>query len=321
MHIVVGTAATLAWSSTDLGETWTRLTRGLYPQMPIWAISSHPRRPDEFLAGTDEGVYRWRGHELGWEALHSDFSDTPVWAVAHSPHDPDLLIAGTRKPASLFRSKDGGRSWEWLPARMAQRCRYVNYPRVTRIIFDPDDPLAVWASVEIDGVWHSRDGGDTWQRLVNGLKSHDIHGITLVPGRKRVMVATDEGLHCSDDEGETWCSVPIASPVAYTRSINAVAGVPGLLFATNGDGPPGSWGRLFRSTDHGDSWSEVELPVRANSTVWKVAPHPGDPQILFACTAYGQVMRSLDGGSTWTKLDREFGDIRSLEWVHLGARL
>jgi hypothetical protein len=56
------------------------------------------------------------------------------------------------------------------------------------------------------------------------------------------------------------------------------------MLATNGDGPPGTWGRIFRSDDYGDSWREVALPVRANSTVGKIAPHPEDPRIVFACT-------------------------------------
>lgn len=317
MHIVVGTAATIAWSSSDLGVSWRRLTNGIYPQMPIWSISSHPARRNQFLAGTDSGVQRWNGHLAGWSQVHNDFSDTPVWAVAHSPKDPDLIIAGTRRPASLFRSRDGGATWHWLPARLAQRCVYVQYPRVTRIVFDPDDAATVWASVEIDGVWRSHDEGDTWQRLVNGLRSEDVHGIAALSGQKRIFVATDQGLHKSDDDGDSWQHVPLDSPNQYTRSIVFVPRSPQTLFASNGDGPPGSWGRLFRSDDHGDHWGEIDLPVRANSTLWKVAPHPTEPLVLFTCTAFGQVFRSIDGGTRWIKVEREFGDIRSLEWADL----
>jgi hypothetical protein len=42
--------------------------------------------------------------------------------------------------------------------------------------------------------------------------------------------------------------------------------------------------------------------------------HPADPQLVFACTNLGQVFRSEDGGESWIRLEREFGEIRALHW-------
>ena len=86
------------------------------------------------------------------------------------------------------------------------------------------------------------------------------------------------------------------------------------LYLTNGNGPPGSTGRLLRSEDAGHHWHEITLPGMLNSTIWCVAMHPADPQLLFTCTNLGQVFRSTDGGTNWTRLPREFGEIRALHW-------
>ena len=83
---------------------------------------------------------------------------------------------------------------------------------------------------------------------------------------------------------------------------------------TNGNGPPGADGRLWRSRDNGETWGDARLPGTINSTVWWVATNAADPMLLFCCTVLGQMFRSTDGGESWTKLKREFGEIRTMLW-------
>src|SRR5690606_31818885 len=97
-----------------------------------------------------------------------------------------------------------------------------------------------------------------------------------------------------------------------TRNIVARADDSGVMFLTNGDGPPGTTGRMFRSDDYGATWRDCPLPTVPNSTVWIVATHPSEPMLLYACSALGHLWRSEDGGDTWAKLRREFGELRAL---------
>lgn len=53
------------------------------------------------------------------------------------------------------------------------------------------------------------------------------------------------------------------------------------------------------------------LPGELNSTLWCIATHPASPQVLFVCTNFGQLFRSLDGGENWQKMKREFGEVRA----------
>ena len=109
------------------------------------------------------------------------------------------------------------------------------------------------------------------------------------------------------------------SPWQYTRAIVPRADHTGVVFLTNGNGPPGNTGRLLVSRDYGATWAEVPLPGRLNSTPWCVATHPADPMLVFVCTNLGQLFRSRDGGASFERLPHEFGELRALAWRPLPA--
>lgn len=316
--LCVGTAGMSVWFSRDLGETWERpySESGLYLEARVWALSSHPARPGELLAGTDSGVYRWSEADRRWTHLPGPLDATCTWALAQDPHDADVIVAGTH-PAALWRSADAGKTWRRLDAALADRCIFVGQPRVTQVLFDPAIRDTLWAGVEIDAVHRSRDGGETWTRLDRGLVSGDIHGLAVVAGPggagdRTVFATTNKGLHRSRDEGDHWTFQPLDSPWQYTRTIAARADGDATLFLTNGNGPPGSTGRLLRSRDLGATWQDAGLPGPTNSTPWCIASHAADPSIVFVVTNLGQLFRSRDGGDTWTRLEREFGEVRAM---------
>lgn len=318
LTLCVGTVGMSVWFSRDLGETWERpySESGLYLESRVWALSTHPARPGEVYAGTDTGLYRWRESEAAWTHLPGPLDATCTWTLARQRGNPDVIVAGTH-PAALYRSDDAGANWRQLPVKMADECIFVQRPRVTQVIFDPEDDATLWAGVEIDAIHRSRDGGAHWERLDQGLVSGDIHGVAVVrsPTGRVLFATTNKGLHRSDDEGANWRLQTLESPWQYTRSVMARADGDATLFLTNGNGPPGSTGRLLRSTDFGASWRDVELPGETNSTPWCVASHPDDPRLMFTVTNLGQLYRSRDGGGRWEKLRREFGEVRTLALI------
>src|SRR5260370_28800500 len=95
-----------------------------------------------------------------------------VWKIAIDPVDPDIIFAGTR-PAALFRSKDGGRSWQKLPAAIAEECPNVRVPRVTALTLDPSDHRNVSAGIERDGGRRSTHGGDSRQTVSSRINDPD----------------------------------------------------------------------------------------------------------------------------------------------------
>lgn len=315
--VYAGTVGWGVWLSRDLGETWEFAFRGLNAECRIWSLSWHPGQPDVVWAGSDGGLLRQRPDGTG-ERVPSPADALQVWALAQPPADPDVLILGTN-PGHLFLTDDGGANWRELPIDLVDEC-LIGKPRITRIRFDPLCPdrrgSAFWASAEIDAVHRTTDGGDSWQRCEAGFKFPDIHDLAVVDdaGQRKLLAATAVGLYRSTDDGRSWQWQRLESPWQYTRGIKPRADLNGTVFLCNGDGPPGSQGRLLRSRDWGENWEDAGLPGPTNSTPWTVAANEADPALLFACTILGQLFRSTDGGETWTKLPRELGEIRALLW-------
>lgn len=315
-RLYLGTIGLSVWFTDDFGDSLGRYLSdsGLYSESRIWALARHPVAPNEILAGTDSGIYRLDRKSGQFSRVSSPMDELCVWSIAQSPRDPDVVLVGTR-PAALFRSEDRGRSWHRLPAPFPETCAAVVYPRVTQILFDPDDPDFVVAGLEIGGVWRSLDGGKHWESSSKGMVSDDVHGLAIAHGRSRILYATtNKGLHASHDDGESWAFRPLDSPWQYTRAIAPRADRSGVLFMTNGDGPPGSTGRLMRSRDHGARWEDVGLPGEIMSTPWCIATDPADTNLVFVSTSLGQVFYSRDGGETWSKARRQLGEIRALLW-------
>ena len=307
------------WFSRDLGESWARAHTnrgGIYNESRCWSISLHPDRPGEVLAGTDQGVYRWDPRAGRWNHLPSLLDNLQILQLAQHPADPDFIIAGTR-PAALFRSVDGARTWQRLALENALECTFINTPRVTSIRFDPRDRDTIWATIEIDAIWRSRDRGDTWERLGDGLTDDDVHNLVIVDelGPRRILVSTEVGLFRSDDEGASFHHVPVPqAPWPYFRVMAAREDRSGVVFLSVGDKPSGETGLLLRSRDWGETWEDARLPAPVNSTIWWIGTHPADPMLIFCCTIFGQIFRSTDGGETWTKLARELGELRMIAW-------
>src|SRR5262249_9569397 len=162
----------------------------------------------------------------------------------------------------------------------------------------------VWVSVEIDGVWRSEDGGHTFEKHVQALLTEDIHGLeaTYQDGQRWRFATTNAGLYASLDSGLTWQPRPLEGASASPRSLPERADRRGSLFMTNGSGPPGSTGRLLKSQDFGETWSDANLPGETNSTPWCIAVHPAQPELVYTCTNLGQLYKSEDGGEQWTRL-------------------
>lgn len=268
-------------------------------------------------AGTGTGVYRTENTGETWERLASPMNQIPIWTLAIDPVEPDTMFAGTR-PGALFRSKDGGLKWEKLSVEIAEWCINVEIPRITALVVDPVNHSNIWAGIEVDGVRCSRDGGDTWEAVTEGITDPDIHDIAICAGTpKTVLTITPGEVFSSTDDGVTWdplgASLKVSIP--YCRTVAISKDDPEVVYMGNGDSPFGITGALYRSRDRGMSWETLPLPVVPNGTMWDIATHYSDSSFLMAGSVNGQVFLSHDSGDSWTRLSRYFGEVHALAAV------
>jgi photosystem II stability/assembly factor-like uncharacterized protein len=318
-RVYVGTIGNGLWRSTDAGESFKRASDGMFVECHVRALVVDPRDDRTLWLGSEQGLFRSSDAADSWQRVESPLNGQQIWSILVLPQLPDVILAGTC-PSRLFRSEDGGRAWTEPEVRMLQGCPRIMHSRVTTLVADPADPACVWAGVEIDGLYRSGDMGKTWHKMGRGLSSQDVHGMAIVPGNgqsRQLLVSTNNDLNASSDGGETWQPLRVGQslPWSYCRALAQKAGQPEVVLMGNGEGPPGGAGAVARSTDAGRSWQLAGMPGRSNSTMWNFAVHPSNPEQVYASSISGEVYHSLDGGTSWRKLAREFGEIRALAWT------
>jgi photosystem II stability/assembly factor-like uncharacterized protein len=318
--LFVGTIGEGLFRSLDGGETFRRACDGMFVECDVRALAVRPDDPSCLYLGSELGVFVSRDSADNWSSLEAPLAGRQVWSLCLGAGAPLRIVAGTC-PAGVVVSEDAGQSWAEPPTRMVKDCPRIMHTRVTALLGDASDPNLLWAGVEIDGLHVSRDGGRSWSPLGSGLSSRDIHALALVPGTnggpRRLIATTNNDTNVSVDDGATWqpLSVGRALPWPYCRGLAQKVGAPDVLLLGNGDFPPGSEGLVARSLDGGETWAAATMPARANSTVWCFAVHAADPEMIYAASVSGQVYRSIDGGASWSKLRREFGEVRALAWA------
>ncbi|MCH7911131.1 MAG: exo-alpha-sialidase, partial [Candidatus Hydrogenedentes bacterium] len=131
-------------SSTDCGVSWKECAVPVYPTPP----SDH--KPD---------ICAMSGIEIPW-------SLKLIWALAAGgPDEPDVLWCGT-VPGGLFRSDDGGDSWQFIRSLWDQPDRKhwfgggLDYPGIHSICVDPRNANHITVGVSCGGVWQTRDRGE-----------------------------------------------------------------------------------------------------------------------------------------------------------------
>jgi photosystem II stability/assembly factor-like uncharacterized protein len=332
--VIVGTVGNGIWRSQDGGKTFGGV-RGIADlDLVVRGFGVDPHNPGHVVAGVQPGVVKTSLFESFDSGAHwAPVPGSPeheTWRVTFDPAVPGRYFVGTC-PAGLYRTDDGGESFKELDATLASECPEVRVPRITSIVVYPDDTSVIFATVEVDGLRRSTDGGDTWQQIMTNISTPvqnaavygqrsllDCHFSAISVGDPRlVLVSTPDGLYASEDLGETWADFPLPQvfPTQYHRELAVKLDDPDTLFQGVGDAVNGQQGALLRSTDRGARWDRVELPDECNSPVWCFAQHPSDPDWILAATHKGMLFGTVDGGATWSKFRREFSEIRGMCWL------
>ena len=267
------------------GESqWQSLTAGLPENVEARVILFHPRERDVIFVGTQDGPYRSTDGGDHWERLGFPDRGAIVWSMAFHPTRAQVMYLGTA-PVALYRSTDGGDNWHRLPGAVSPEHCPMGFPtRTIGIAADGGRDDEVYAALEVSGVLRSNDGGDTWSDL-----SEPLIKLSAQPHLKSRLGSDTEAEGMLDSHAIAVSSASPGNPFLAVRM------------------------GVFRSTDSGASWRDIEVGRYSPLTYCRdvmVSPH--DPRVLYACLSAsargeeGSLYRSDDVGESWRRLDHGF---------------
>jgi hypothetical protein len=246
--------------SRDSGRTWEECATPTYPE------------PAE---GSAPEINPVSGRPNEWKLRL-------IWELAAGGRDePNRIWCGTI-PGGLFRSNDGGDTWELMEAlwRHPKRLEWfgggADYPGIHSICIDPRDSQRVTVGVSCGGVWVTADSGESWHCRAKGMRA------AYMPPDK----ASDPNIQ--DPHRLAQCAV-----------------APDVLWAQHHNG-------IFRSVDNCASWDEITT-AHPSAFGFAVAVHPEDPDTAWFVPGISDekripvdgrvvVTRTRDGGASFAIL-------------------
>ena len=320
-YVYVGAESSGLYRMAPGSDRWEELTNGLPGNSIVPGVAIHPDNPEVIYAGTQDGPYRSTDRGGHWERLDYPRSGAPVWSFLFRPGDPSVMYCGTA-PGEIYRSVNGGDSWEKLSATMgSNECAMAFPTRVIALAADPTYPDEMYAALEVAGVIRSSDGGDTWDEITGSLAPNedtlDLHGIQCSSASPRtVYITTRDGPFIGPDRGREWVPVDFGqfSTITYTRDLRVAPNDANTLFVSIGAAARSSQGALYRSRDLFQTFERVDRGITANATMMAVAVDPRAPGHIYCIARDGQVFGTLDDGASWTSyaLPEKAKEVRGL---------
>src|SRR2546425_10800063 len=232
-----------------------------------------PRRPATRVRRNDgPRPLPQRGRGRSWHEGGPGIAEPRVLSLAvslsHREARTSVVYAGT-EPSNLYRSEDGGQSWQVLPALrdLPSASSWSFQPRpgthhVRTIALPPADPESLAVGIELGGVMRSRDGGKTWIDH-NPKALSDAHQLLTHPlAPERVYDAAGQGIARSDDRGATWTRLDEKLDRHYAWAQAVAPADPDLWYVAVSRSPSAAHGggdgqaRLLRS--RGNGWEAVD---------------------------------------------------------------
>jgi photosystem II stability/assembly factor-like uncharacterized protein len=309
--------------SADGGQTWREASRG-YTGAQMHALAVDPTAPAVVYAGgrsaffkSTDGGGSWRAINYPPAVLHEGA------AVAISPLDRQLVLVSDQMAGRLWRSNDGGNSWQTV-VDYSERLSNLRVSDAndrmqgfTTIAFAPSDPRIVFGGFAVRscvfannpkycqvptlvGVHYSSDGGSVWRASpAEALGNRSVLSLVVHPDNPDVVYAATAGAGVlkSVDGGRTWASRNGGVPTLNARSLAIDPKAPDTIYLGTEDAA------VFKSTDAGAGWRSASAGLDPAAAVRAIVIDPANPSVLWAGDLRSGVYRSADGAATWVRVN------------------
>ncbi|MEY8019217.1 exo-alpha-sialidase [Muriicola sp. SD30] len=298
MTYYMGSTGGGVWKTTDDGISWTNISDGFFKTGTVGAIAVSESNPNLVIAGMGEhaargvmtsmgdGIYLSTDAGKTWKHKGLDFTRHISDVIIH-PTNPDIIFVaaqgaqyGPSEDRGIYRSTDGGNSWE--------KVLYLDETTgASSLSMDMTNPLILYAAM--------------WQ--------HRRYPWTMESG------GAMSGLFKSTDGGLNWEKMKTGLPKEFGKAgISVSRANPDRVFAVIE--AEDEKGGVYRSDDAGKKWVQINKDRVNIARSWYYMEILADPQnenIVYVLNA--PVMKSIDGGKTFSNLSTPHGDNHHL-WIH-----
>jgi hypothetical protein len=294
------------YRSADGGLTWSSASAGL-ENLYINSLAVDPTNAAVAYAGTyGKGIFKTTDGGASWKAINSGvYSGAIVYAIAVDPKNPQRVYIGSRPEltdsgppwnAVLYRSYNGGASWEKALYNVgggdAQDWVYS-------IAIDPHNPQVVLAATHEHGPYRSTNYGDSWQAVSSGISDGSGRSVVFAPASSSGVayfgVWHRSGIFKSSNSGVSWSikTSGISDSKIYVLDVSPRNA--SLLYAATFASSGGAG--ILKSTNAGESWSLAGLQ---SELAYTVAASPANSNEALAGLVDAGIYRTTNAAGSWS---------------------
>ena len=296
-----------------------------------------------YYAGyTGGGIWKTENAGQSWENISDGFLKTgSVGDIAVSETDPNVIYAGMGEHAvrgvmttfgdGVYKSVDAGQTWTHLGLDSTRH--------ISDVVIHPDDPNTVYVAAQgavhgpspQRGVYKSTDGGQTWKKTLYVDENTGASSLSIDYNNPRILYAATwdhrrtpwtvrsggpgSAIYKSIDGGETWKKIVNGLPAKMGKIGVSVSRADSKRVFAIVESEKKEAG-LYRSDNGGNSWRHLSNDQDITSRSWyymEVFADPVNADVVYVLNA--PMMRSIDGGNTFTRVNVGHGDTHDL-WIN-----